>query len=260
MHQHSEYGVASHWRYKEGGGRGGRHDPDVRREDRVAAPGARLEGHGRRLERVARGVQGEPLHRRDLRADAAGQGDRPAARRDAGRLRVRRAHGPRPSLPRRAGSTARWCRSTTGCERAAVEIVAAKQGGPSRDWLNAELGYVHSNRARSKVRQWFKAQQHEETVAQGRALVERELARLGATRAEARRRRGEGGLRQDRGVLRRVRARRHQQQAGADGDPRAARSRRTRPRTDSGAGGRDAPEPRERRRAAASSSSASTGC
>ena len=60
-----------------------------------------------------------------------------------------------------------------------VEIVAAKQGGPSRDWLNADLGYVHSNRARSKVRQWFKAQQHEETVAQGRALVERELARLG---------------------------------------------------------------------------------
>jgi GTP pyrophosphokinase len=60
-----------------------------------------------------------------------------------------------------------------------VEIIAAKQGGPSRDWLNPDLGYVHSNRARSKVRQWFKAQQHEETVAQGRALVERELARLG---------------------------------------------------------------------------------
>jgi GTP pyrophosphokinase len=62
-----------------------------------------------------------------------------------------------------------------------VEIVAAKQGGPSRDWLNPELGYVHSHRARAKVRQWFKAQQHEETVAQGRALVERELARLGQT-------------------------------------------------------------------------------
>jgi GTP pyrophosphokinase len=60
-----------------------------------------------------------------------------------------------------------------------VEIVAAKQGGPSRDWLNPDLGYVHSHRARTKVRQWFKAQQHEETVAQGRALVERELARLG---------------------------------------------------------------------------------
>ncbi len=62
-----------------------------------------------------------------------------------------------------------------------VEIITAKQGGPSRDWLNADLGYVNSNRARSKVRQWFKAQQYGQTVAQGRALVERELARLGQT-------------------------------------------------------------------------------
>jgi GTP pyrophosphokinase len=62
-----------------------------------------------------------------------------------------------------------------------VEIIAAKQGGPSRDWLNPELGYAHSHRARTKVRQWFKAQQHEETLAQGRAIVERELARAGAT-------------------------------------------------------------------------------
>jgi len=62
-----------------------------------------------------------------------------------------------------------------------VEIIAAKQGGPSRDWLNPDLGYVQSHRARAKVRQWFKAQQHEETVAQGRVMVERELARLGQT-------------------------------------------------------------------------------
>jgi GTP pyrophosphokinase len=62
-----------------------------------------------------------------------------------------------------------------------VEIVATKQGGPSRDWLNPELGYVHSHRARTKVRQWFKAQQHEQTLAQGRAIVERELQRAGAT-------------------------------------------------------------------------------
>jgi GTP pyrophosphokinase len=62
-----------------------------------------------------------------------------------------------------------------------VEVVTTKQGGPSRDWLNPELGYVQSHRARTKVRQWFKAQQHEQTVAQGRATVERELQRAGAT-------------------------------------------------------------------------------
>ena len=62
-----------------------------------------------------------------------------------------------------------------------VDIVAAKQGGPSRDWLNPDLGYVHSHRARTKVRQWFKAQQLDETIAQGRTMVERELSRLGQT-------------------------------------------------------------------------------
>src|SRR5581483_4591925 len=62
-----------------------------------------------------------------------------------------------------------------------VEVLTVKQGGPSRDWLNPELGYVQSHRARTKVRQWFKAQQHEETVAHGRSIVERELQRAGAT-------------------------------------------------------------------------------
>jgi len=62
-----------------------------------------------------------------------------------------------------------------------VEIIAAKVEGPSRDWLNPELGYAHSHRARAKVRQWFKAQQLEHTLAQGRALVGRELQRAGAT-------------------------------------------------------------------------------
>src|SRR5439155_8976317 len=62
-----------------------------------------------------------------------------------------------------------------------VEVIAVKQGRPSRDWLNPELGYVHSHRARAKVRQWFKAQQVEETIAHGREQVERELARAGMT-------------------------------------------------------------------------------
>jgi GTP pyrophosphokinase len=64
-----------------------------------------------------------------------------------------------------------------------VEIVAAKTGGPSRDWMNPALGYIQSSRARSKVRQWFNAQALAETVAQGRAIVERELQREGMTGA-----------------------------------------------------------------------------
>jgi GTP pyrophosphokinase len=64
-----------------------------------------------------------------------------------------------------------------------VEIVAAKTGGPSRDWLNPERGFVKSARARHKIRQWFNAKALADTVAAGRALVEKELRREGATQA-----------------------------------------------------------------------------
>ncbi|MBE7367899.1 RelA/SpoT family protein [Ramlibacter pallidus] len=62
-----------------------------------------------------------------------------------------------------------------------VEIVAAKEGGPSRDWLNPELGFLASHRGRAKVRAWFNEQVRHETVARGRELVERLLQRLGRT-------------------------------------------------------------------------------
>jgi len=62
-----------------------------------------------------------------------------------------------------------------------VEIVAAKEGGPSRDWLNPDLGYLVSHRAKSKVRAWFNAQALQETVARGREAVEKLLQREGRT-------------------------------------------------------------------------------
>ncbi len=62
-----------------------------------------------------------------------------------------------------------------------VEIVAAKEGGPSRDWLNPELGFVVTNRARGKVRQWFNQKAVEEMVNTGRDMIEKDLARLGKT-------------------------------------------------------------------------------
>lgn len=62
-----------------------------------------------------------------------------------------------------------------------MEIVAAKEGGPSRDWLNAELGFLNSNRACAKVRAWFNAQITHETIARGREAVEKLLQREGKT-------------------------------------------------------------------------------
>ena len=62
-----------------------------------------------------------------------------------------------------------------------VEINAAKEGGPSRDWLNTELGYLNSSRAKAKVRAWFNAQAMLETTARGREAVEKLLQREGKT-------------------------------------------------------------------------------
>ena len=62
-----------------------------------------------------------------------------------------------------------------------VEIISVKEGGPSRDWLNPELGFLASPRARSKVRAWFNAQAMGETIAKGREAVERLLQREGKT-------------------------------------------------------------------------------
>jgi guanosine-3',5'-bis(diphosphate) 3'-pyrophosphohydrolase len=62
-----------------------------------------------------------------------------------------------------------------------VEVLTAKRGGPSRDWLNPNLGLVKTQRARAKIRLWFKRQAREHNLSQGRALLERELNRLGVT-------------------------------------------------------------------------------
>lgn len=62
-----------------------------------------------------------------------------------------------------------------------VEIITAKRGGPSRDWMNPGLGFSHSARTRSKIRQWFRQQEREQNITQGREVVDRELKRLGLT-------------------------------------------------------------------------------
>ena len=179
MHRHSEYGVASHWRYKEGGA--AQRDPGYDEKiawlrqvldwkDAVADAGEWLRQFKSTLFTDTVYVltpQGKVV---DLPRGATPVDFAYAVHTSLGhRCRGARVDGAMVPLNYALQNGQR------------IEIIAAKQGGPSRDWLNPDLGYVHSNRARSKVRQWFKAQQHEETLAQGRAIIERELARAGAT-------------------------------------------------------------------------------
>jgi GTP pyrophosphokinase len=181
MHHHSEYGVAAHWRYKEGAAKGSRRDPAF--EDRIAWLRQVLDWK----DAVVDASDWLAAFKSSLFTDTiyvlTPQGkvvDLPA-----GATPVDFAYAVHTSLGHRCrgakvdGHMVPLNTPLRNGQR--VEVLTVKDGGPSRDWLNADLGYVTSHRARAKVRQWFKAQVHDETVAQGRAAVERELARAGAS-------------------------------------------------------------------------------
>jgi len=60
-----------------------------------------------------------------------------------------------------------------------VDIMVGKHDkGPSRDWLNANLGYVNTSRARERIRQWFKKEARSENIERGREILEKEMKRL----------------------------------------------------------------------------------
>jgi GTP pyrophosphokinase len=182
MHRQSEYGVAAHWRYKEGAA--GRRDPGFEEKiawlrqvldwkDAVADAGEWLQQFKSSLFTDTIYVltpQGKVI---DLPRGATPVDFAYAVHTSLGhRCRGAKVDGAMVPLNYALSSGQR------------VEIVAVKGGpsvGPSRDWLNPDLRYVVSHRARSKVRQWFKAQVVEETIAHGREMVERELARAGLT-------------------------------------------------------------------------------
>jgi len=64
-----------------------------------------------------------------------------------------------------------------------VEIITSKRGGPSRDWMHPSLGFTKTNRARSKIRQWFRKQSREENIQQGTESLNRELKRINIERS-----------------------------------------------------------------------------
>jgi GTP pyrophosphokinase len=184
MHRQAEFGVAAHWRYKESGP-GGKTGPargDTAFDNKIA-------------------WLRELLAWRDEVADGAGWAEKTRKASLDDTIYVLTPQGKVIDLP--AGATpvdfAYTLHTDLGhrCRGAKVdgqivpldrplrsgqrvEIVAAKGGGPSRDWLNPELGFLKSHRARGKVRQWFNALALAQTVAQGRATVEKEQRREGA--------------------------------------------------------------------------------
>ena len=175
MHRHAEYGVAAHWRYKEGG-RPQKADEAFAQKiawlrellawrDEVADWGATTRQAKLDDTVYVLTPQGKVI---DLPAGATPIDFAYALHSDLGhRCRGARVDGQIVTLDTPLQSGQR------------VEIITAKTGGPSRDWLNPERGFVKSPRARAKIRQWFNAKALADTVAAGRAAVEKELKREG---------------------------------------------------------------------------------
>ena len=198
MHEHAEHGVAAHWMYKEAGTRGYGGVSGLRGSGGSAAAADFEE----RMADARKAVLRELLAwERDFSGQASGAetaafdhriyvftpqatiidlptGGTPvdfayALHTDLGhRCRGARVDGVMVPLNTRlqSGQT--------------VEVVAAKEGGPSLDWINPELGYLASPRSRAKVRAWFNAQAMAQTIARGRELVEKLLQRAGRTALE----------------------------------------------------------------------------
>ena len=187
MHRHAELGVAAHWRYKEAG---------------VRSSSQSVKSSGAFDEKV--GLLRQLLAWRDEVALADGWRSATLKARLDDTIYVLTPQGRVIDLPQGAtpvdfayalhtdlGHRCRGARvdgamvplNTPLATGQRVEIITAKTGGPSRDWLNPNLGYLTSHRARTKVRQWFNLQELEETSAQGRILVEKELQRAGRTGA-----------------------------------------------------------------------------
>ena len=164
MHAHAELGVAAHWRYKEGG----KHDEN-------------LEQH---IESLRKALSDDVI------------GDRGVLK-DSSRIYVLSPKGNVVELPvdatpldfayhihtdvghkcRGAKVDGKMVSLTTALKSGqTVEIITAKNGTPSRDWLVSHLGYLKSSRSVAKVRQWFKREFREEHVVAGKALIAKQVA------------------------------------------------------------------------------------
>lgn len=176
MHNSAEYGIAAHWRYKEGSKQ---QDPEFERrlvylrqlmewrqdvEDaQEFVAGMKSDVFGDRV--YAFTPRGDII---DLPAGASPIDFAYHVHTEVGhRCRGAKINGKLVSLDYRL---------KTGDQ---VEVLTAKRGGPSMDWLNPNLGLVNTQRARSKIRRWFKKQAREKNISQGREALERELRQLG---------------------------------------------------------------------------------
>jgi GTP pyrophosphokinase len=175
MHQNAEYGIASHWRYKEGTKRDKSYEQRINWLRNMMEWRSDVNDATEFVESMRSDVFQDRVYVFTPRGDIIDMpmGSTPIdfayhVHTDIGhRCRGARVNGKLLPL---------YHELKTGDQ---VEILTAKRGGPSRDWLNSNLGLVKTQRAKSKIRQWFKKEDYQQNLSQGRLLLERELQRLG---------------------------------------------------------------------------------
>ena len=182
MHEHSEMGVAAHWRYKESGTSakaGGAYEDKISWLRQLLSWRDEIADSAEWVQQFKRAALDDTIYVLtpqdkviDLPRGATALDFAYRLHTDLGhRCRGAKIDGHMMPLNTPLNNGQR------------VEIVAAKSGGPSRDWLNPIQGYLATARARAKIKQWFAAQDEAELLAQGRNLVTRELQRQGQTQA-----------------------------------------------------------------------------
>ncbi len=177
MHAQAEYGVAAHWRYKEnlGSKRDETFELRIRRLRELMTEVEQVEDANEFLDTMQSDVFQDRVYTFTPRGDII---DLPA-----GATPIDFAYHVHTDIGNR-------CRGAKANGRLVpldytlqvgdrVEILTAKRGGPSRDWLNPNLGYVKTKRAIAKIRQWFRRQDRDKMIALGRDVLDRELKRLG---------------------------------------------------------------------------------
>jgi len=183
MHEHAEHGVAAHWAYKEAGAKGyagvsanSEYDTKIAVLRQLLAWERDLSGAAQQ-QAQDKGLFDDRIY--VLTPDAA------VVELPQGATPIDFAYTVHTNLGHRCRGAkvdgAMVPLNTQLANGQTVEITAIKEGGPSRDWLNPELGFLASPRARAKVRAWFNAQVSAETIARGREAVEKSLQRLGRT-------------------------------------------------------------------------------
>jgi GTP diphosphokinase / guanosine-3',5'-bis(diphosphate) 3'-diphosphatase len=175
MHENAEFGIAAHWRYKEKGPQNSQYEQRINWLRKIMEWRQDVDDAQEFVEGMKSDVFEDRVFVFTPRGDII---DMPAGSTPidfaysvhtevGNRCRGAKVNGKLVSLD---------CLLKTGDQ---VEILAAKHGGPSRDWLNPHLNLVKTQRARSKIRQWFKIQNRELNISQGKVLLEKEFHRLG---------------------------------------------------------------------------------